>query len=114
MIPIFKPFISETFNFHNPIFEIYKIETPKLEKEDGEMDVKDLASNFINIGILDDVKTRFNGINEFNFSVWLGFGLQITRHFSAEYQINFGVGTFGHAHEYDEDTYWRVVVDFAW
>ena len=114
VIPIFKPFISETFNFHKPIFEIYKIETPKVEKEDGEMDVKDLASNFINIGILDDVKTRFNGINEFNFSVWLGFGLQITRHFSAEYQINFGVGTFGHAHEYDEDTYWRVVVDFAW
>ena len=114
VIPIFKPFISETFNFHKPIFEIYKIETPKVEKEDGEMDVKDLASNFINIGILDDVKTRFNGINEFNFSVWLGFGLQITRHFSAEYQINFGVGTFGHAHEYDDDTYWRVVVDFAW
>lgn len=115
-IPIFKPFISQTFNFHKPIFEVYKIETPKVEEENegGEMDAKELASNFINIGILDDVKTRFNGAKDLTFSVWLGFGLQITRHFSAEYQINFGVGTSGNAHRYQEDGYWRVLVNFAW
>ena len=78
------------------------------------MDAKELASNFINIGILDDVKTRFNGAKDLTFSVWLGFGLQITRHFSAEYQINFGVGTSGNAHRYQEDGYWRVLVNFAW
>ena len=115
MIPIFKPFISQTFNFHKPVFEVYSIETPP-EPETEEDMVKSLAGDAtgIDLGMFDDMDTRFNGLSDFTFSVWLGFGLQITRHFSAEYQINFGVGVNGHAHKYDEDDYWRIVVNVAW
>ena len=118
-IPIFKPFISETFNFHKPIFEIYKIDGIEREEEEEEelsadMSAEEAAKQFIHLGVLDGVQTRFNGLNEFTFSVWLGFGLQITRHFSVEYQINFGTVYNGHAHDMESDDYWRIVVDFAW
>ena len=118
-IPIFKPFISQTFNFHKPIFEIYKIEGIDRDEEDEEelsadMSAEEAAKNFIHLGILDGVKTRFNGLSDFTFTVWLGFGLQITRHFSAEYQINFGSAVNAHSHDFESDDYWRVVVDFAW
>lgn len=114
-MPIFKPFISQTFNFHKPIFEIYKVEAPESEKElSREEEIKDAAKDQLGLGFLDDVKTRFNGVKDLTFSVWLGLGLQITRHFSAEYQFNFGVGGSGHSHRFDTDNYWRVVVDFAW
>ena len=68
----------------------------------------------IDLGMFDDMKTRFNGLKDFTYSVWLGLGVQITRHFSIEYQFNFGVGTSGHAHKYEDDDYWRIVVDIAW
>ena len=114
-IPIFKPFISQTFNFHKPIFEVYKVEAPESEKElSKEEEIKEAAKSQLGLGFLDDVKTRFNGAKDLTFSVWLGLGLQITRHFSAEYQFNFGVGGSGHSHRFDTDNYWRVVVDFAW
>ena len=114
-IPIFKPFISQTFNFHKPIFEVYKVEAPESEKDlSKEEEIKEAAKNQLGLGFLDDVKTRFNGAKDLTFSVWLGLGLQITRHFSAEYQFNFGVGGSGHSHRFDTDNYWRVVVDFAW
>lgn len=114
-IPILKPFISQTFNFHKPIFEIYKIETPPDPESDDDA-LKAFASDAtgIDFDMFDDVKTRFNAAKDLTFSVWLGFGVQITRHFSAEYQMNFGVGTIGRAHKYVEDDYWRIVVDFAW
>lgn len=114
-IPILKPFISQTFNFHKPIFEIYKIETPPDPESDDDA-LKAFASEAtgIDFGMFDDVQSRFNAAKDLTFSVWLGFGLQITRHFSAEYQMNFGVGTIGRAHKYVEDDYWRIVVDFAW
>ena len=70
--------------------------------------------SFLGLGFLDDIETRFNGVKDLTFSVWLGIGLQITRHFSAEYQFNFGVGGSGHSHRFDTDNYWRIVVDFAW
>lgn len=114
-IPIFKPFISQTFNFHKPIFEIYKVEAPESEKElSKEEEVKEAAKDQLGLGFLDDIETRFNGVKDLTFSVWLGIGLQITRHFSAEYQFNFGVGGSGHSHRFDTDNYWRIVVDFAW
>lgn len=114
-IPIFKPFISQTFNFHKPIFEVYKVEAPESEKDlSKEEEIKEAAKSQLGLGFLDDVKTRFNGAKDLTFSVWLGLGLQITRHFSAEYQFNFGVGGSGHSHRFDTDNYWRVVVDFAW
>lgn len=114
-IPIFKPFISQTFNFHKPIFEIYKVETPESEEElSKEEEVKEAAKDQLGLGFLDDIETRFNGVKDLTFSVWLGIGLQITRHFSAEYQFNFGVGGSGHSHRFDTDNYWRIVVDFAW
>ena len=113
-IPIFKPFISQTFNFHKPIFEVYKVEAPESEKELSEEEaIKEAAKSQFGLGFLDDVQTRFNGAKDLTFSVWLGLGLQITRHFSAEYQFNFGVGGSGHSHRFDTDNYWRVVVDFA-
>ena len=114
-IPIFKPFISQTFNFHKPIFEIYKVEAPESEKElSKEEEITEAAKDQLGLGFLDDIETRFNGVKDLTFSVWLGIGLQITRHFSAEYQFNFGVGGSGHSHRFDTDNYWRVVVDFAW
>ena len=114
-IPIFKPFISQTFNFHKPIFEIHKVEAPESEKElSKEEEVKEAAKDQLGLGFLDDIETRFNGVKDLTFSVWLGIGLQITRHFSAEYQFNFGVGGSGHSHRFDTDNYWRIVVDFAW
>ena len=114
-IPIFKPFISQTFNFHKPIFEVYKVEAPESEKELSEEEaIKEAAKSQFGLGFLDDVQTRFNGAKDLTFSVWLGLGLQITRHFSAEYQFNFGVGGSGHSHRFDTDNYWRIVVDFAW
>ena len=114
-IPIFKPFISQTFNFHKPIFEVYKVEAPESEKElSKEEEITEAAKSQLGLGFLDDVKTRFNGVKDLTFSVWLGLGLQITRHFSAEYQFNFGVGGSGHSHRFDTDNYWRIVVDFAW
>ncbi|MBO4435919.1 MAG: hypothetical protein J5791_03415 [Fibrobacter sp.] len=114
-IPIFKPFISQTFNFHKPIFEVYKVEAPESEKElSTEEEIKEAAKEQLGLGFLDDVKTRFNGVKDLTFSVWLGLGLQITRHFSAEYQFNFGVGGSGHSHRFDTDNYWRIVVDIAW
>lgn len=114
-IPIFKPFISQTFNFHKPIFEVYKVEAPESEKElSTEEEIKEAAKEQLGLGFLDDVKTRFNGVKDLTFSVWLGLGVQITRHFSAEYQFNFGVGGSGHSHRFDTDNYWRIVVDIAW
>ena len=114
-IPIFKPFISQTFNFHKPIFEIYKVEAPESEKElSKEEEITEAAKDQLGLGFLDDIETRFNGMKDLTFSVWLGIGLQITRHFSAEYQFNFGVGGSGHSHRFDTDNYWRIVVDFAW
>lgn len=114
-IPIFKPFISQTFNFHKPIFEIYKVEAPESEKElSKEEEITEAAKDQLGLGFLDDIETRFNGVKDLTFSVWLGIGLQITRHFSAEYQFNFGVGGSGHSHRFDTDNYWRIVVDFAW
>ena len=115
IIPIFKPFVSYTFNFHKPIFEIYKIETPP-EPETEEDMMKSMAGDVagIDLGMFDDMKTRFNGLKDFTYSVWLGLGVQITRHFSIEYQFNFGVGTSGHAHKYEDDDYWRIVVNIAW
>lgn len=112
-IPIFKPFISQTFHFHKPIFEIYSTSGFDEESEEDE-DVESSAKDALGLGFLDDIHTRFNGMKDLTFSVWLGFGLQITRHFSAEYQINFGTGSSGHAHKFESDNYWRVVVDFAW
>jgi len=113
-IPILKPFISQTFYFHKPVFEVYKVEAPESENGESEEDFQAMAKNQLGLGFLDDIKTRFNGIKDLTFSVWLGIGLQITRHFSAEYQFNFGVGGSGHSHRFDTDDYWRVVVDFAW
>lgn len=115
-IPILKPFISQTFNFHKPIFEVYKIETPPEDEMDEDAMMKSFASDAtgIDFDMFDDVKTRFNAAKDLTFSVWLGFGVQITRHFSVEYQMNFGVATIGHAHKYVEDDYWRIVADFAW
>ena len=116
-IPIFKPYISQTFHFHKPIFEVYKYSGFE-EEEEGDPstteEIESTAKSFLGLGFLDEVHTRFNGAKDLTFSVWLGFGLQITRHFSAEYQINFGTGSSGHAHRFDCDNYWRVVVDFAW
>lgn len=114
-MPIFKPFISQTFNFHKPIFEVYKVEAPESEKElSTEEELKEAAKDQLGLGFLDDIETRFNGVKDLTFSVWLGLGVQITRHFSAEYQFNFGVGGSGHSHRFDTDNYWRVVVDIAW
>ena len=114
-IPIFKPFISQTFHFHKPIFEVYKIDG--LEPEEGYSDdqtMEETAKTFLHLAVFDGVKTRVNGLYDFTFSVWLGFGLQITRHFSAEYQICFGTAVNRHSHEFESDDYWRVVVGFAW
>ena len=114
-MPIFKPFISQTFNFHKPIFEVYKVEAPESEKElSTEEELKEAAKDQLGLGFLDDIETRFNGVKDLTFSVWLGLGVQITRHFSAEYQFNFGVGGSGHSHRFDTDNYWRIVVDIAW
>ena len=113
VIPVFKPFVSQTFHFHKPIFEVYKIETPP-ENEEDEDAMKALAKKFVDLGMIDGIKNRFNGAKDLSFSVWLGFGLQITRHFSAEYQMNFGTASSGHAHKFDSDGYWRIVVDLAW
>ena len=82
--------------------------------QDMKEEIQEAAKNQLGLGFLDDIKTRFNGVKDLTFSVWLGIGLQITRHFSAEYQFNFGVGGSGHSHRFDADNYWRVVVDFAW
>ena len=113
IIPIFKPFISQTFHFHKPIFEIYKY-SGFGEEEGEEENIESTAKDALGLGFLDEVHTRFNGAKDLTFSVWLGFGIEITRHFSAEYQINFGTGSSGHAHKFDSDNYWRIVVDFAW
>ena len=113
VIPVVKPFISQTFHFHKPIFEVYKVETPP-EDEADEDAMKAIMNNFIDLGMFDDIRHRFNGAKELSFSVWLGFGLQITRHFSVEYQMNFGTASSGHAHKFDPDESWRIVVDLAW
>lgn len=97
-IPFVRPFVSETFMFSKPIYEF------ALAKSDVVLgDEKPKKINSI-----------FNASKDWEYSVWLGFGLELTRYFSLEYQLMLGSKKNGHAHIYDTDDSWRVVVGFAW
>lgn len=110
VIPVFKPYVSETFLAQKPIFEIYHFNGFE-EAINGKSssNSKDPASNAFK-----NWKNIFHGINEWEYSAWLGFGAEIMRQFSVEYQMMLGNKRTGNAHKYHHDDAWRIVFGFTW
>lgn len=112
VIPIIKPFISETFTMRWNAFEMFKIEGLGEESEEtpdpfsGEIDMSKM--------VLGDWDYFVNLHPHFEYAVWFGFGVELTHHLSIEYQLNMGYLTTGHSHNYDADKTWRIVGSFAW
>ena len=112
IIPILKPFVSETFTMRWNFFEVFKVEGLEDEEENtldpfsGEVDMSKM--------VLGDWDYAGNLKPHFEYAVWLGFGIELTHHLSLEYQLNMGYLTTGHSHNYDADKTWRIVADIAW
>lgn len=112
VVPILKPFVSETFTMRWNVVEVFKVEG----LEDEDENAIDSFSGTIDMSkmVLGDWDYSMNRHPHFEYAVWLGFGIEITHHLSIEYQLNMGYLTTGHSHNYDADKTWRIVADFAW
>lgn len=112
VVPILKPFVSETFTMRWNVVEVFKVEG----LEDEDENAVDPFSGTVDMSkmVLGDWDYSMNRHPHFEYAVWLGFGLEITHHLSIEYQLNMGYLTTGHSHNYDADKTWRIVADFAW
>lgn len=112
VVPILKPFVSETFTMRWNVVEVFKVEG----LEDEDENAIDPFSGTVNMSkmVLGDWDYSMNRHPHFEYAVWLGFGIEITHHLSIEYQLNMGYLTTGHSHNYDADKTWRIVADFAW
>ena len=112
IVPILKPFVSETFTMRWNAVEVFNVEGLEDEEENtidpfsGEVDMSKM--------VLGDWDYSINKHPHFEYAVWLGFGVELTHHLSVEYQLNMGYLTTGHSHNYDADKTWRIVADFAW
>ncbi|MCQ2063052.1 MAG: hypothetical protein MJY99_06905 [Fibrobacter sp.] len=97
-IPYVRPFVSETFAFSKPVYELALVRT------DAKLNGKETKKfNYF-----------ANAPKDWEYYVWLGFGLELTRRVSLEYQMLLGSKKNGHAHIYDTDGSWRAVAGFAW
>lgn len=112
VVPILKPFVSETFTMRWNVVEVFKVEG----LEDEDENASDPFSETVDMSkmVLGDWDYSMNRHPHFEYAVWLGFGIEITHHLSIEYQLNMGYLTTGHSHNYDADKTWRIVADFAW
>lgn len=93
-IPYVRPYISESFVFQKPLALAYhdKIESPAKNRSVWENDLY--------------------GSGDWEYTVWLGLGMEFTRHFSLEYQMLFGSKASGDAMRYDDGETFRVAMQF--
>lgn len=93
-IPYVRPYVSESFVFQKPLVLAYH------EKYEGDGKNHNAWEN------------DMYDFGDWEFTVWLGFGVEFTRHFSVEYQMMLGSKAMGDAIKYDDGETFRVALQF--